>query len=604
VAFVPVAVILLLDEQLSRATARDRIAEFSQRRLALAREVTHRIELYFTMLGTALEPGQKGVLVGVPIFETAAEGNPPSSAGNFAGLVGCIIKLDCLAQEFVAPIRPSDRGHAFLMDVERVLLAYAPVRIGKQPWAIGIWAPKEDALNLIRSAHHSDRTGPCELCPKKELLDADGEPTGVHVQEVENAATGRCYEVHCRAIRWVEGQMVGLLIAFDVTERRRQEQLTVEQGNRLQEQQAQLAASQEKLASATAHVSELVDTAAQEQALDMHYANPNLVACWRARSCQKTWCPCHGREPMRCWQVEGTFCDREKPATFAEKLIGCRSCEVFRKSCPDRLTELAEGFNNLMFLYSRKMEEMRHLRYHAIQRERMATIGQMAAGIAHEIGNPVASLFSLVHVLEASAQGEEARGNLTLMQQCIERISKIVREVVEFGRPIRSEDWTHGDVQKVVDDTLRLLRYDHRARNVAVSVDFEPELPKTLIIEHPLQQVFTNVMLNAFDAMHGRGTLAVRGWHTDGAIEVSIADTGEGMRPEQIQHVFEPFYTTKPARKGTGLGLALSYNIVQRHGGAIRVQSEVGTGSTFTVSIPLRKPNGAEHATSPDPDRR
>ena len=834
VALVLVAGIVLLDEHFSRATARDRVAEFNQRRLALANEVAHRVELYFTMLATALRPlaedaeiarldpaacrrevklkseelklfgvkdvgiidaggimrysatapavegsdfsarayfqdarlqtstknsvvgfvdfeglrpGERGALVGVPFFGPGGEGNPPSSPVPFAGLAGCIVKLDYLAQEFVAPIRPSERGHAFLMDhegrvlwspesspvgrdlvaqskgfsefqgviermmagesgavecpyyrfdestrryardSEQVSIAYAPVRVGKRPWAIGIWAPTEDALSLIQAAHQrhrivvalcvlvillgslcalaisfrlsrilegrvasktkelrdaherllmvldsldaivcvgdiekhevlfvnraarrllgdaagktcwqtlqSDRTGPCELCPKQDLLDATGEPTGVHIQEIESTATGRTYEVHCRAFRWVDGQMVGLLIAFDITERRRQEQLIVEQGNRLQEQQAQLVAAQERLASATAHVSELVDTAAQEQEFETHYANPSLVACWQARACQKTWCPCHGREPMRCWQVEGTFCDREKPATFAEKVISCRSCEVFRRSCPDRLTELAEGFNNLMFLYARKTEEMRNLRYHAIQRDRMATIGQMAAGIAHEIGNPVASLFSLIHLLKASAGSEEEKGRFALMQQCIERISKIVREIVEFGRPIKSEDWTYGDVEKVVQDTLRLLRYDHRTRNVAVSVEFELGMPKTMLIEHQLQQIFMNVMLNAFDAMHGTGTLTVRGWRTDGAIEVSIADTGEGMLPEQLQHIFEPFYTTKAARKGTGLGLALSYNIVQRHGGSIRVQSEVGKGSTFTVSIPLRKPNGA-----------
>ena len=116
----------------------------------------------------------------------------------------------------------------------------------------------------------------------------------------------------------------------------------------------------------------------------------------------------------------------------------------------------------------------------------------------------------------------------------------------------------------------------------------EPGLPDTLLIAHQLQQVFTNLMVNAFDAMHGQGKLTIRGWRANGAIEVAIADTGEGMRPEQMSHLFEPFYTTKAGQKGTGLGLALSYSIVQRHGGAIRVESEPGKGSTFTVSIPIR----------------
>ena len=304
---------------------------------------------------------------------------------------------------------------------------------------------------------------------------------------------------------------------------------------------------------------------------------------------------------MRCWQAEGTSCDEKHRDRFADKVISCRSCEVFRRACPDRLTELAEGFNNMMFILNRKAEELKQLRYHAIQQERMATIGQMAAGIAHEIGNPLASLFSLLHVLKASSsEDEETADRLTLMQQSIERISKIVRQVVDFGRPIASEDWTYRDVAEIVLDTLHILRYDRRARDVEIIAEFDPALPRTLVIEHQLQQVFMNITLNALQAMHGKGRLTVRGGRSDTTIEVSIADTGEGMTPEQIQHVFEPFYTTKAARKGTGLGLALSYNIINKHGGTIRVQSEKGKGSTFVVSLPLRAPDGGKHETSPN----
>ena len=142
-----------------------------------------------------------------------------------------------------------------------------------------------------------------------------------------------------------------------------------------------------------------------------------------------------------------------------------------------------------------------------------------------------------------------------------------------------------------------------RAQGVEMMADFEPGLPKTMIIEHQLQQVFMNLALNALDAMHGRGKLTVRAWRNNGAVEVVFSDTGEGITPEQIQHIFEPYYTTKSARHGTGLGLALSYNIIRKHGGAILVQSEKGKGSTFAVSIPLRGPSGAEDAASPNAGR-
>jgi len=704
----------------------------------------------------SLVPGSRALLVGVPMFEAASGGTgvppvsptgqrpvPPAS-GRFAGVVACVVNVDFLANEFVAEARPSEGGHAVLLDesgdilwcidpsrfgsnalkqakafpkfqqvaakmlagetgtaelpfwafdaasghytdqVEQKLIAYAPVRVAEKPWSIGVWAPKADALRLVRSAYHTQQLemgfsilvvlagcfaalvmfhrisrslerkvqgktrelqesherlltvldsldaivyvadmethevlfvnrytrdlfgdvvgrtcwqslqegqeGACDFCTNPRLLDANGEPTGVVVWEFQNTVNGRWYEMHDRAIRWQDGRMVRLEIAVDVTERRRQEQQIVEQNRQLRETQKEIETSRGELSAAADQVAELIDTAARDQSMDLSYTNPHLVACWQVRSCTNTWCPCHGREPMRCWQVDGTSCDQEAPSSFAEKVIQCRNCEVFRRSAPDRLTELAEGFNNMMFLLRRKGKELSQLRYHAIQQERMATIGQMAAGIAHEIDNPLASLFSLVQVLKTSASDEEAAAQLGLMRQCIDRISKIVREIVDFGRPVGSEDWTYGDVEKIVMDTLHLVRYDRRARSVEMSVDFEPGLPKTLLIEHQLQQVFMNVILNALDAMAGRGKLTVRGYRTDGTIDVAVTDTGVGIRPEDLQHIFEPFYSVKSNRKGTGLGLAMSYNILQRHGGTVRVESEQGKGSTFVISIPLREP--------------
>ena len=119
----------------------------------------------------------------------------------------------------------------------------------------------------------------------------------------------------------------------------------------------------------------------------------------------------------------------------------------------------------MMFILGRKAEELKQIRYHAIQQERMAAIGQMAAGIAHEVSNPLASLYSLVQVLSASSAGDkETMARLALMQQSIERISKIVRQIVDFGRPISSEDWLYSDVGKIILDTLHLLSYDRRAQ--------------------------------------------------------------------------------------------------------------------------------------------
>jgi C4-dicarboxylate-specific signal transduction histidine kinase len=576
---------------------------------------------------------------------------------------------------------------------EAQLIAYTPVSVGKEPWSIGVWAPKADAVKELRAAHRMQHlvvgfttliilagaAGAMAICARlrgmlgrevsrkttelaaswqrlqvvlnsldalvyvadletheilfhnrrvrelfgdvtgrncwdvlgveadertsKDALMADGVPSGVQVWSFCLGDEPRWYEVHDRAIAWEGGRLVRLEVAMDVTKRRHQEEQIVQQNRELQEKQAVIEQSRNELAEATEKVSELIETAAKEQVLGNYFENPHLVACWKTRKCENESCPCYGREPMRCWQAEGTQCDKDGPTSFTEKVLVCRDCEVYRQSCPNRLTELAEGFNNMMHLLRHKVEEMRKLRYHALQRERMATIGQMAAGIAHEIDNPIASLFSLVQLLKRSDLDEEARARVALMQQCIERISKTVRQVVDFGRPIGHEEWTFGDVTQCVEDTVNLLRYDRRARKVEILLDVEPDLPSTMIIEHQLQQVFMNIMVNALDAMDGKGTIRIRGRSNNGAIEFSIADTGEGMRPDQIQHIFEPFYTTKAGRKGTGLGLALSYSTVQRHGGTIHVESEAGRGSTFIISIPLKAPDGDSDASSQNPGR-
>jgi len=560
------------------------------------------------------------LFVGVPI----ARPLPGGQGKEFAGIIACVVDFRFVAARFVEPIQQSPRGHAFLLDgkgtvlsapvrstvgshvltgcgdleafrqvvgemtrgktgtgeykhyarneetgeygddLEAILIAFAPVEIGKSHWSIGVWSPKADALSDIRSARNL-----------QHLV------VGFSTLIILAGATGAL--TICAKLRGMLRKEVNLK--------------TVE----LREKQEQIESSNRELAAATSKVSELIETAARELVLGNYFENPNLVTCWQERGCTNTWCPVHGKTGLRCWQTEGTFCDNDRAETFAEKVTKCRVCDVYKQSCPDRLTELAEGFNTMMHLLRHKVEEMRQLRYRALQRERMATIGQMAAGIAHEIDNPIASLFSLVQLLRESGLDDENLSRLSLMQQCIERISKTVREVVDFGRPVGEDDWTEVDVVKCLEDAVRLLCYDRRARNVAVAMDFEPDLPTTRAVKHQLQQVFMNILVNALDAMHGRGRLSVGGRRVGDTLEFTITDTGDGMEPEQILHIFEPFYTTKAGQKGTGLGLALSMSSIQRHGGAIHVESEVGKGSTFVITIPIRSTDGDGGASRQDP---
>ena len=224
------------------------------------------------------------------------------------------------------------------------------------------------------------------------------------------------------------------------------------------------------------------------------------------------------------------------------------------------------------------------------QASKLASLGKLTAGISHEIGNPLASISSLVQELkslgmESGEDREFTSDSLKTINSHIERIAKIVRSLGDFAR-ISTKEKIITNISEILDRTINLVRYDKRFKNIHLVSDID-NIPSLRINPDQIQQVFLNLMLNAIDAMPDGGKLMVSMKRKDGSIDISFRDTGAGIDEEIIDRIFDPFFTTKPPGRGTGLGLSICYGIIREHNGSINVKSKKGEGTTFTISLPI-----------------
>ena len=222
-----------------------------------------------------------------------------------------------------------------------------------------------------------------------------------------------------------------------------------------------------------------------------------------------------------------------------------------------------------------------------VQQEKLAGLGQMAAGVAHEISNPLASMDSVLQLMQRKPEKINAQNIETLRQQ-VQRIHRTVQQMTAFAHPV-DHQWRTTPVNQVVDESLKLVRLDGRARRTRFVQDLSPDTGAMPLLPQALQQVLVNLLLNALDATADTAepTLSVRTARSEKWCVIEVGDNGHGISPENKQRLFEPFFTTKPVGKGTGLGLWISYSLIRRQGGDIQVRSEQGAGATFTLRLPL-----------------
>jgi len=239
--------------------------------------------------------------------------------------------------------------------------------------------------------------------------------------------------------------------------------------------------------------------------------------------------------------------------------------------------------------------EWRDAQRRIAQSEKLAAIGQLAAGVMHEINNPLATIGACADAIRGRAEdaGKEVAAGveeyLKIVDAEVQRCKRIVEGLLDYSRPKKAAK-SDVDVNGVVRETLFLLKHHDRFKRLELREDLAEGLPVIQASSEQLIQVFMSLMLNAMDAMEARGTLSVRTCRNPGRADevfIEFSDTGVGIARSDIQKIFEPFFTTKPQGRGTGLGLSICYAIVAEHGGRIEVDSQIGRGSTFRVILPV-----------------
>lgn len=263
----------------------------------------------------------------------------------------------------------------------------------------------------------------------------------------------------------------------------------------------------------------------------------------------------------------------------------------------DEVGLLASSFNEMSRKMAADIERLRTLNEQLIRTEKLAAAGTLAAGVAHEVNNPLASISSLIQILQQKPTADaETAEMLRLISAQIGRITKVLREMTDFARA-RPTARVPLDVHRVIEDSLRLASFDRGFRNLRLTTELAPRLPPVAADADQLQQVFLNVLLNARDATPADqedGEIHVKSSHRPATndVIVEVADTGGGIAPEHRAQIFDPFFTTKPSGTGTGLGLAVCHNIVTQHGGRIEVAARNGRGTVVRITLPALRPDG------------
>ena len=264
------------------------------------------------------------------------------------------------------------------------------------------------------------------------------------------------------------------------------------------------------------------------------------------------------------------------------------------RTCSLTLTPLTEGGSIAgSICIVRDVTDDLRITEQLMQQEKLAAVGELVSGVAHELNNPLASVMAFAQLLLTEHQNPQtSREALEAIHHEAKRAAKIVANLLTFARQHQPERATT-DLNRVVEDTLELRRYSLRGAQVHIVVRLDPEMPQTMADAFQLQQVVLNLLANAEHALTswtGERTITVVTQQEDELLSISVSDTGPGISPDHLSRVFNPFFTTKPVGQGTGLGLSISDGIVREHGGRIRVDSQPGKGATFVVELPRTMP--------------
>jgi two-component system, NtrC family, sensor kinase len=248
-----------------------------------------------------------------------------------------------------------------------------------------------------------------------------------------------------------------------------------------------------------------------------------------------------------------------------------------------------EGLNVDQTQKKQMESELEKTRNQLLQSEKMASLGKLSAGVAHQLNNPLSgiTLYSQL-IMEDYDLSEAAKTDFKRVIANVNRCSEIVKQLLQFTRKT-SQQIEPNDINHTIQKTISMLEKQILFQNIEIAYQLSPDLPQIMVDTQQIIHVFMNIIINAADAMDGNGTLTLESWHQkkEDRIIVQISDTGPGIEPEIINNIFDPFFTTKPEGKGTGLGLSMAYGIIENHGGNISAKSKVNEGTTFIIQLPV-----------------
>jgi len=277
--------------------------------------------------------------------------------------------------------------------------------------------------------------------------------------------------------------------------------------------------------------------------------------------------------PSRCAMPAGAASERE--VAFGERIWLARTFPF-----PD-------DQDGTMVVTFKDVTDEREVTRRLFQAEKMSAVGQLAGGVAHEINNPLGGILAFAQLMSREDRSADDQESLRLIQDAAVRAKKIVESLLRFSRRPREEEKGPVDLAQIADDALFLLQSQMKDGRFEVQRTYAAPAV-ALGNANQLQQIFVNLIVNALQAMDGAGTVTVGvGPSGPGRVQLSVTDTGPGVKPEVAKRIFEPFFTTKPEGKGTGLGLSICYQIAEEHGGSIRVEPGPDRGARFVVELPV-----------------
>jgi PAS domain S-box-containing protein len=577
-------------------------------------------------------PESKQFIIATPIYNHLTNGSPP----EFSGVVLAVLSLEGITQRYIAPIKSGTRGYAWMMDSDGTLL-YHPT----QPQMVG------------KNLYHTGRS--CFQCHKsfdteKKMIEGVAETSGSYeAPGGENKLAG-FYKFPIARKSWIVvvsapySDVIALMqksrrfyslliVSIFVTTLLASGATIVNYKKKIQAEEKALHLENQRRLEREIEISkDFLENIIENTKTNLMVIDKDMMV--RTVNTAQARTLGRSKKDIIGKQLFSLFPDKLLPyegiplEAILQKALAGRSFEIrdyrmtglqpspiylhmnisplliegktpgilIASNDVSKRVELEEALKQYTVELEDKVDRgtatAKKLEQQVLHSEKLAALGRLAAGVAHEIGNPLTSISTFAQLLREMATDEFTQNSLDIINNHIQRITEIVRRMSTFSRA-DSLNIKSVQLNDVVNSTLDLMRFDKRMKSsIEIGVDLDPTLPKTMIDEGQISQVFINIILNALDAMPDGGKLIVsshRGTDEQGhhSAMIEFADTGIGMSKQEIEKIFDPFYTTKEAGKGTGLGLSVSYNIVKRFKGDIKVESEAGKGTGFTIILPV-----------------